>query len=497
MNMQRYPIWILLLPLSLFCLTGQAQQKPNIIFILADDLGYGSIGAFGQQKIHTPNLDAMARDGIKLTNFYANSICSPTRCSFITGMSSAHSVVRDNFELGGFEDSTEFGQFPLPHNILTLGTVLQAAGYRTAIFGKWGLGGPHSTGVPWEEGFDFFYGYLDQKQAHNYYPTHLWRNDVSESLPNPYFSPHQQLGNKDPNDPASYTAYRGTVYSCDTITSEALKYIRAHRDKPFFLYMAYTLPHMSLQVPEEYVKPYVGQFEETPYKGGYLPNQTPHATYAAMISLLDNYVGRIRQLLKDLHLDKNTLVIFTGDNGAAVGGGLDADYFNCSGILRGRKGSLYEGGMKEPFLACWPGRINPGSQSDHISAIWDLLPTFAAAAGNPKVNGVDGISMLPALEGNRQAQKQHEFLYWEIHDPMKGMQAVRFGDWKAVRKGTHKNPYAPIELYNLAADPSETKDVAGEHPDLVRQAATYMNSREVAAIPEWNFYVAPKVKSAD
>jgi len=475
---------LLVLFAALLCSPVWAQRKPNIIFILADDLGYASIGAFGQKMIRTPNLDRMAREGMILTDFYANPICAPTRCSFITGLSTARSLVRDNYELGGFEDSTEFGQMPLPPNSLTIGKVLQSAGYTTAAFGKWGLGGPGSPGVPWKQGFDFFYGYLDQKQAHNYYPTHLWRNEVWEPLPNEYFSAHQQLGDKDPNDPASYEAYKGKVYSCDTITSEALKFMQQHRDKPFFMYMAYTLPHASLQVPGRYVEPYLGKFEEKPYKGGYLPNRTPNATYAGMISALDDYVGQLMQQLKALGLDKNTLVIFTGDNGAG-GGGANADYFQCSGNLRGRKGSLYEGGIREPFIAWWPGKIKAGSRSSHMAAIWDLLPTFAEVAGSQPAAGVDGISILPVLLGKKQ--KAHEYLYWEIHG-RRGMQAVRFGKWKAVRRGIHTNPDSPIELYNLEDDIAEKKDVAKDHPQLVQRAEAYMKSRELAVLMEWNFY---------
>jgi len=475
---------------------GWAQQKPNIIFIMADDLGYASIGAFGQQKIHTPNLDKMAKEGMIMTDFHANSICAPTRASLITGQNSGHAIIRDNYELGGFEDSTEYGQLPLPANTQTIGTMLQSAGYTTAVFGKWGLGGPGSSGIPNKQGFDFFYGYLDQKQAHNYYPTHLWKNEVWEKLPNEYFSSHQQLGSKDPNDPASYDAYKGKVYSCDTLTSEALKFMRTNRNKPFFMYMAYILPHMAMQVPDEYVKPYLGKFEETPYKGGYLPNRTPNASYAAMISLLDEYVGRIIRQLKVLGLDKNTLVIFTGDNGAAVGGGLTADYFNCTGNLRGRKGSLYEGGMREPFVAWWPGKIQAGSRSEHVSAIWDLMPTFGEVAGVKPPKSTDGISVLPSLLGKKD-QSEHPYLYWEIHAPMKGMQAVRFGDWKAVRKGTHLNANAPIELYNLKTDLSEKTDVAALHPQEVELARKYLASRELAILQEWNFYQFKNKKGDD
>ncbi|MBL7735820.1 MAG: arylsulfatase [Chitinophagaceae bacterium] len=471
-----------------------AQQKTNIIFIMADDLGYASIGAFGQKIIKTPNLDRMAAGGMLLTQFYANPICSPSRASLITGMHSGHSLVRDNYELGGYEDSTEFGQFPLARNMFTVGRVMRSAGYKTAVFGKWGLGGPGSTGVPWKQGFDFFYGYLDQKQAHNYYPNHLWRNEELDRFPNAVTSAHQQWDGRDPADPASYDRYKGEIYSCDTITAEAMKYIRSNSADPFFVYLAYTLPHMALQVPDKYVEQYAGKFDDKPLLGGgYLPHRTPRAAYAAMISLLDDYVGRIMQLLVDLNIDKNTLIIFTGDNGAAAGGGVASDYFECSGNLKGRKGSLYEGGIREPFIAYWPGVIKAGSKSEHIAALWDMLPTFAEVGGAhlDKDMPVDGISILPELMG-KKGQQRHEFLYWEIHRPQKGMQAVRFGDWKAVIRGTHADTVGRIELYNLKNDIAEKYDLSQKYPAVVDRAKKYLYSREIAPILEWNFYVPPK-----
>ncbi|HTF30348.1 MAG TPA: arylsulfatase [Flavitalea sp.] len=472
-----------------------AQRKPNIIFILADDLGYGSIGAFGQQMIKTPNLDKLAKGGMKLTNFYANPICAPTRASFFTGMSSAHCVIRDNYELGGYEDSTEFGQMPLPANTMTLGKLLKGQGYKTAVFGKWGMGGPNSTGVPWKQGIDEFYGYLDQKQAHNYYPSHLWRNNISEKLPNHVVSAHQKLPpGANPEDDASYSGFKGNIYSCDTITSEALKFIRQNKQSPFFMYLAYTIPHMALQVPDKYLLPYLGKFNEKPVSGGgYLPVKYPYSTYAAMITLLDEYIGRVVKQLQDAGLDKNTLIVFTGDNGAAGGGAntVNPDYFNCSANLRGRKGTLYEGGIREPFIAFWPDKIKAGDSSGHAAVIWDMLPTFMEAAGINKTEGVDGISILPLLRG-RSNQKQHEYLYWEIHRPGKGIQAARFGKWKAVRRQTHVNPNNPIELYDLENDISETTDISAKHPELVKKADKYFKNRETATLSEWNFYTEPK-----
>lgn len=454
---------------------------------MADDLGYGEIGPFGQELIHTPHLDQMAREGMILTDFYANTICAPSRAGLITGKSSAHAVVRDNYEFGTFLDSEEYGQMPLPPDTYTLGTMLQSAGYTTGGIGKWGLGGNLSGGVPWKQGFDFFYGYLDQKQAHNYYPTHLWRNSEWEQLPNAYFSAHQRLGDKDPNDPRSYDDYKGEVYSSELFTEEAEKFIKQNNDRPFFLYMAYTLPHLALQVPDQELEAYQGKFDEQPYTGdkGYLPHIAPRSAYAAMISLLDKYVGRILQTLKEQGLDENTLVIFTSDNGPSSN--VDTEFFNSSGKLRGAKGSLYEGGIRVPFIARWPGKIKPGSSSSHMAALWDMMPTFGEIAGIHEHPTTDGISFLPTLLGEEQKQEAHQYLYWEIHRPMRGMQAVRFGDWKASRKGLHDNPDAAIELYNLKDDLSESDDLAAGHPDLVEKSKNLMDRRESAIVPDWNF----------
>jgi arylsulfatase A len=480
---------VLGLVLGLCATSLQAQRRPNVVLVLADDMGYYSLGAFGQQKIKTPNLDTLARQGMRFTRFYANQMCSPTRGSLLTGMHTGHGLVRGNYELGGYADELEFGQMPLPANIQTMGTELQRAGYATAVMGKWGVGGPQSTGMPNLQGVDLFYGYLDQKQAHNYYPTHLWRNDTREPLPNAWFSAHPtNIDIKAPNDPASYAAYKGTAYSADLIHQEAMKFIAQHKQKPFFLEMAYTLPHMSLQVPDRALAQYKGQFDDHPYLGkqGYLPNQYPRATYAAMISLLDEYVGDLMRVLAQNGLQTNTLVLFTADNGAAVAGGCDADYFKCSGELRGRKGSIYEGGIKVPFIAWWPGVVQPGSTSDHLSGIWDLMPTFLEAAGETPIRTIDGLSFLPTLK-QQGAQKEHEFLYWERHsaDGNSHTQAVRFGDWKAVK--TTQTDGAHLALFNLKTDESEKHNVAAQHSDLVRQAEGYLQTRRLAVISEWNF----------
>ncbi len=466
---------------------SSAQTKPNIVFIMGDDMGYNSIGPFGQKLIKTPNLDKLAQNGMKMTNFYANHICSPSRGSFFTGLHTGHALIRGNYELGGYKDDDEYGQMPLAPNMQTLGTELQKAGYTTAVMGKWGMGGPGSIGVPTKQGVDEFFGYLCQKQAQNYYPTHLWKNEDLFPLNNEYFYIHQKMpAGKDINDPASYLPYKGNEYSEETIQKQALDFINNQKpNKPFFLELAYTLPHMALQVPDKYMEQYKGKFDDKPYLGekAYVPNQYPRATYAAMISMLDDYVGQVMEALKKKGLDKNTLVVFTADNGAATVGGCDPDYFNSSGVLRGRKGSIYEGGIKVPFIAHWPGVIKPGTSSNHLSAIWDLMPTFLDFAGTKEVKGIDGISFLPTLM--QQKQTPHKYLYWERHHRKGQQEVVRFGDWKAI-KNVSKNT---ISLYNLATDPSEKKDVAAGNPEQIKTAIEYYKTRRTATLVEWNYGV--------
>ncbi|MFQ5568465.1 MAG: arylsulfatase [Rhodothermales bacterium] len=464
------------------------DTPPNILYILADDLGYGEVGAYGQTKIKTPHLDQLAAEGLRFTQHYSGSpVCAPSRGTLLTGFHTGHGYVRDNYELGGFADDEERGQLPLKPGTFTLGKMLQDQGYVTGVIGKWGLGGPGSTGIPNEQGFDFFYGYLDQKQAHNYYPTHLWRNTAWDTLRNAYFRPHQKLqGNE--NDPASYEPFKGQDYATDLMAEEALAFIREHRDEQFFLYLPFTVPHLALQVPDEELAQYDGAFEETPYKGekGYLPHPRPLSAYAAMITRMDTHIGRIMDLLKALDLDDNTLVMFSSDNGTTYTGGVDAAFFESTGPLRGLKGSVYEGGIRVPMIARWPGRVAPGTTTDHISAFWDVLPTLAELTGTAPPADIDGISFLPTLLGQGE-QTPHESLYWEYHGLWKGAQAVRLGDWKGVRLGGHNDPDAPIELYNLASDPGEQQNVADRHPDIVAQIRSVMDSRTPSEIERWNF----------
>ncbi len=465
-------------------------EPPNIILILADDLGYGELGSYGQSKIMTPQLDRLAEQGMRFTQHYSGSpVCAPSRATLMSGRHTGHTLIRDNYELGGWADDEERGQMPLPAGSFTLGRMLQERGYVTAAIGKWGLGGPGSTGVPNEQGFDFFYGYLDQKQAHNYYPTHLWRNDEWEALDNPYFSPHQRFEG-DPADPASYARYGARDYAQDLMAAEALRFIREHEDEPFFLYLPFPIPHLALQVPDSALAVYDGAWEEAPYLGdrGYLPHPRPLSAYAAMITRMDEQIGDILALLDELGLAESTLVMFTSDNGTTYTGGVDAAFFESTAGLRGLKGSVYEGGIRVPFIARWPGKIEAGSVSEHVSAFWDMVPTLAELSGAEAPDDIDGVSFLPTLLGTG-AQAEHEALYWEYHGLWDGAQAVRIDDWKGVRLGGHTNPEAPIELYDLATDRGETTDVAAEHLEVVARIRTVMESRTPSEVPRWNFPV--------
>ncbi len=467
----------------------ESPAPPNVIYMLADDLGYAELGSYGQAKIRTPNLDRLAEGGMRFTQHYAGSpVCAPSRATLMTGLHTGHSQIRDNFEVGGYPDPDELGQMPLDSGTYTVGTMLQDAGYVTGAIGKWGLGGRGSLGQPHHQGFDYFFGYLDQQLAHNFYPTHLWRNGERVPLDNEYFSPHQRFDGEDPSDPSEYRRYQGSQYSLDVMAEDALQFIGEHRGAPFFLYLPFTVPHLALQVPDSSLAEYEGAFDEAPYLGdrGYLPHHRPFSAYAAMITRMDAHIGRILDRLDELGLADNTLVMFTSDNGTTYTGGVDAEYFASTGGLRGLKGSVYEGGIRVPFIARWPGRISAGSVTDHVSAFWDVMPTLAEVAGMPIPAGTDGVSFLPTLLGAGE-QREHEALYWEYHGLWNGAQAARIGDWKGVRLGGHDDPDAHIELYDLGADPRETNDVAAEHPDLVRRMRNVMEARTEARLPEWNF----------
>lgn len=457
-----------------FC-AKRSVKKPNIIFILADDLGYGELGCYGQEKIRTPNIDRLAAQGMRFTQHYSGSpVCAPSRCALLTGRHTGHCYIRDNDEMAErgevWRDPNLEGQRPLLPDTTTIGTILQKAGYATGVIGKWGLGGPGSSGEPNNQGFDHWFGYLCQRLAHSYYPTHLWRNGEKVVLEgNEYFFPHQRLPeDKNPYEKTSYEIYKGKQYSIDLMVKEALSFIRASAGKPFFLYLPFPVPHAALQVPEDSLKEYEGVFPETPYKGdkGYLPHPTPRAAYAAMITRMDREIGWVMALLRELGIDETTLVVFSSDNGPTFNGGTDSEFFMSTGPLRGLKASLYEGGIRVPLIARWPGRIKPGTVSGHVSAFWDFLPTFLELAGAEPPEEIDGISLLPELLGQFKKQDKHEYLYWEYH----GSQAVRLGVWKAFRKTVAEK----LELYNLRDDPGEKHSVADARPEVVARVMEIM-----------------------
>jgi len=479
----------------------RTDQRPNIIYILADDLGYGDIGAFGQKHIDTPSLDKMAAQGMRLTQHYAGStVCAPSRASLVTGKQPGTVQIRGNFELGSFLDEEEWGQMPLRPGTKTIGTVMQDAGYETALIGKWGLGGPGSYGTPNKQGFDYFFGYLDQKQAHNHYPTHLWLNEDSFPLDNEYLDVHQDLpADVDPNNPESYLPYQRKDFAQQRIADDALRYVEENKNKPFFLYLSFAAPHAALQAPEADVEAYNHkEFKETPTSGGYLPVLKPKATRAAMITHIDKSIGQLLAKLKSLGLDKNTLVMFSSDNGPSWEGGADLTFFDSNGPLRGYKRDLYEGGIRMPTIAWWPSKISQNSETDHMSAFWDIMPTIADVANAKIPDDIDGISMLPTLLGKNNQQK-HNHLYWEFHNNNgEHSQAIRLDDdkghWKAVRlynKDNRTNP--PIELYNLASDLEESIDLASNNPEIIGKMKKLMDeSRTQADIDAWNFDYWPK-----
>jgi len=427
-----------------------AAAKPNIIFILADDLGYGDLGCYGQKHVQTPHLDRMAVEGMRFTQHYSgNTVCAPSRCALLTGLHTGHATVRDNE--GGF------GAMPLGPSDVTVAQVLKQAGYATAIIGKWDMAGPDAKGIPNQHGFDYSFGYLHSSRAHNHYPDYLWRDGQKVMLE----------GNRNG---------QGTQYSHDMFTREALAYIERNKDRSFFLYLAYTLPHAELGVPEDSLKPYLGKFPERPFvkkasgqwrPGRYSDQENPKAAFAGMISRMDRDVGRLLTKLEAVGLDRNTLVIFASDNGAHREGGADPDFFNGSGPLRGRKRDLYEGGIRVPFIARWPGKIEQGTTSDHVSASWDILPTFAALAGVDAPEEIDGLSMVPTLLGRPRGQKEHESLYWEFQEK----QAVRMGDWKAVRLGEEDGR---LELYDMESDIGEKHDLSKRHPEVIARIKKIM-----------------------
>lgn len=437
---------------SFLSCSPRRAKKPNIIYILADDLGYGDLGCFGQQKIKTPNLDKMAAEGMRFTNHYAGStVCAPSRCTLMTGRHTGHARIRGNALVA------------LEPNDITIPELLKSAGYATALVGKWGLGEAGSSGIPTKKGFDSFFGYLNQIKAHNYYPEYLWRNEQKDYLHN-----EVKVADRTYAKGVGGASTKKVDYSHDLFTQEAHKIIKADSGAPFFLYLAYTIPHAN---DEHWILKTHGM--EVPDYGAYKDKDWPEAEkgYAAMVSRMDRDIGALLQQLADLDIDKNTLVIFTSDNGPHKEGLNDPEFFDSNGPLRGIKRDLYEGGIRVPMIARWPGVVAAGTTSDLPSAFWDMMPTFAEAAGVKAPDDSDGISILPTLKGESERQKKHDFMYWEFHERGATEQAVRMGKWKAVRH----DPKGAIELYDLSTDISESNDSAAEHKGVVEKISVYLS----------------------
>ena len=433
------------------------QKKPNIIYILADDLGYGDIGSYGQTKIQTPNLDNMAAKGIRFTQHYSGStVCAPSRCALMTGLHTGHSKIRGNASV------------PLNNEDVTIAGLLQNAGYKTGLIGKWGLGDVGTPGIPNKQGFDYFFGYLNQIRAHNYYPDYLWRNTTKVPLNNEIVIAEdgysKGIGSASTNK---------NEYSHDLFAEDALKFVEESADSPFFLYLAYTIPHAN---NEYWLVEKHGM--EVPDYGQYADKDWPEAQIglAAMISRIDRDIGTLKTKLEELGIDKNTLIIFSSDNGPHKEGGNDPNFFNSSGKFRGTKRDLYEGGIRVPMIAYWPETIKPGQTSDHISGFWDFLPTACDVAGIEAPANIDGISFLPELMG--EEQPEHEAMYWEFIS-QGGKQAVRKDNWKLVKLDVLDPQKTRMELYNLETDRAEENDVSEKYPEVLAEMEKLLETERI------------------
>lgn len=484
-----------------------ACDKPNIIYILMDDLGYGDLGCYGQSKIETPNIDRLAANGVLFTQHYTVApVSAAARCGLMTGLHSGHMQIRGNDELRErgdiwshekmYENPYLEGQAPLKAGTVTLGTVMREAGYKTACIGKWGLGYPGSEGAPNSQGFDYFFGYNCQRQAHTYYPAFLWRNDERVYLDNQVIEPGTKLNaGADPLEVVSYAKFTQNTYSPDLMFDEVAGFIENNRKDPFFLMWTSPMPHVALQAPERLVRYYADKFgDEEPYLGdhGYYPVRYPHATYAAMITYIDEQIGMLEEKLKELGIHDNTLIIFTSDNGPAYTGGSDSFWFGSGGPFKGESGwgkrSLHEGGIRIPMIASWPAKIRGDGKAEHISCFADVLPTLCDISGTAFSGSTDGISFLPTLLGDNLSQRQHEYLYWEFPETG-GWYAARWGDWKGIIRNVRKGNEA-MELYDLGKDMREQNDVSAQYPEVVSRLKEFMSaSHEASDHPNWNLPV--------
>jgi arylsulfatase A len=485
--------------LSLLALTPVHARLPNIIFIIADDLGWGDLGCYGQKVIQTPNLDRMAAEGMRFTQHYSgNAVCAPSRCVLMSGKHPGHADIRDNKQfrakvapVKGIPEHE--GQYPLRSDTVILPMVLKSLGYTTGGFGKWGLGAPDTDAAPMKRGFDRWFGYNCQSVAHNFYPAYLWDNEQRIPLKNPLISGHDQFQpGEDPTKPESYQRFQGTEYSADLISEQALAFAKANKDKPFYLYWPTTVPHLALQVPDDSLGQYVGKFEDPPYAGGrgYLPHFSPRAAYAAMISRMDRDIGRMMDLIKELGLEEDTIFAFTSDNGPLSGpheglAGTDAKFFNSNANRRGGKGSLYEAGVRVPCILRWKSKVAAGGVSDRVTGFEDWMTTLLELAGAKDLTpaGTDGVSFAPTLLGQKQPER--DYLYREFPS-YGGQQSLRQGKWKLIKqnllpKGKGAKKGVSTELYDLSADPYETKDVAEQHPEVTTKLSALLSQQHKAS----------------
>lgn len=458
--------------------------KPNIIYILADDLGYGDVGCYGQQKIETPNIDALAKEGRRFTQHYAFAVCAPSRYLLMTGINSGKAYIRGNDEWTERGDVWNFkaveanpfleGQWPIPDSTITIAKVLKKAGYTTGIVGKWGLGAPFTAGTPNHQGFDYFYGFICQRQDHTYYPGHLWENENRVPLNNNVVDPNIKFPkDKDPLNEKNYEVYQQKDYAPDFLIKAAINFIDKNAEKPFFLYYPSPLPHVSLQAPQKWIDYYHKKFgDEKPFLGGsYFPCRYPRATYAAMISTLDEQIGEIVKELKAKGIYDNTIIMFCSDNGPSFESvGVDGKYFNSAGHFKSEygwgKGFLHEGGIREPFIVEWPGKIKAGSISNMISATIDMMPTLCDLLKIQSPKNINGISMLPEILGKEQ-KHQHNYLYFEYPE-YGGQLAIRMNNWKGIILNIMKGNMQ-WQLFDLNTDIQEQHDVAAEHPDIIKK----------------------------
>ena len=484
----------------------QKNSPPNIVFILADDLGYAEVGSYGQKLIETPNIDNLANRGMKFTQFYSGApVCAPARCVLMTGKHLGHAYIRGNDEwrergevwdfAKAVEDPGLEGQRPIPDSVVTVAELLQDAGYITGCVGKWGLGAPFTEGAPNDQGFDFFYGYNCQRQAHTFFPKHLWKNEEKIWLSNELVVPGTKLEpGADSLDDKSYAKYALDQYAPDLMFEATMDFLDKNHEKPFFLYFATPIPHVPLQAPDSLVKYYRQKFgDEIPYLGerGYFPTRSPRATYAAMVTYMDMQIGLIVEKLKALGVYENTIIFFSSDNGPSYAGGADSEFFDSAAPFRsdrGRgKGSVYEGGIRVPFIVQWPGKISNSSESELQGCFYDMLPTFCELAGVDIPEDTDGNSIVPTLIG-RGDQEKHEFLYWE-YPASGGQQALRMGNWKAVR-GNMFNGNLDIELYDLSTDIVESENVAEGNPEIITKIEQIMQEQhQVSTVDRFKFEV--------